>query len=96
MKCPYCNGTGEYKPTIGWLLRQAREQKGMSQDQLAAVAKVSRNLISAIESDRGNPTVHTLGALFAALGLDFEIGLRGRAGGGDAGAGNLGYPGSAY
>ena len=51
------------------LLRQEREQKNLSQAELARLSGVKQQTISLIESgDRKNPGVETLAALAVALG----------------------------
>jgi transcriptional regulator with XRE-family HTH domain len=53
-------------------LREARERAGLSQDELARRAKVSRALISAIEHDRHAPAVDAALRLARALGVTAE------------------------
>lgn len=45
---------------IGLLLRKAREQKNMTQEELAAIVDKKRTYISRIENDGGNITLKTL------------------------------------
>lgn len=45
---------------IGLLLRQAREQKKMTQDQLGKKVEKKRSYISRIENDASNMTLKTL------------------------------------
>lgn len=46
--------------SIGLLLRQAREQKGLTQDQLAELVEKKRTYISRVENDGSNLTLKTL------------------------------------
>src|SRR5690242_518493 len=59
-------------PSLGDLLRRYREQRALSQEQLAALVDppVSPDTISNIERGRTRPYRHTLQALCRALGLD--------------------------
>lgn len=50
-------------------LRALREAAGISQEQLAAASKISRETISRIENGAISPTVDTLTALAAALNV---------------------------
>jgi predicted nucleotidyltransferase/DNA-binding XRE family transcriptional regulator len=62
--------------TAGALLRQARKEAGMSQQDLAARAGVTQSVISAYESGRRQPALPTLAALVDATGSELVIGLR--------------------
>jgi len=62
--------------TAGALLRQARKEAGMSQQELAARAGVTQSVISAYESGRRQPAVPTLAALVDATGSELVMGLR--------------------
>lgn len=62
--------------TAGALLRQARKEAGMSQQDLAARAGVTQSVISAYESGRRQPAVPTLAALIDATGSELVIGLQ--------------------
>jgi predicted nucleotidyltransferase/DNA-binding XRE family transcriptional regulator len=62
--------------TAGALLRQARKEAGMSQQDLAARAGVTQSVISAYESGRRQPAVPTLAALVDATGSELVISLR--------------------
>jgi transcriptional regulator with XRE-family HTH domain len=52
---------------IGMRLRQTRKAQGMSQYELAAKAKVSREYIRQLEAGRSDPTVGMLEKLAKAL-----------------------------
>ena len=45
---------------IGLMLREAREQKNMTQDQLGQIIDKKRSFISRIENDASNMTLKTL------------------------------------
>jgi transcriptional regulator with XRE-family HTH domain len=56
------------------LIRMARREAGLSQQQLAARAGTSQAAVSAYESGRRSPSVDTLCRLLAAAG--FEVRMR--------------------
>jgi molybdate-binding protein/transcriptional regulator with XRE-family HTH domain len=60
------NGTG------GRALRLARQARGYSQQQLAGMAAVSRQAVSAVESGLSDPSLRVALALARALGLTVE------------------------
>lgn len=64
--------TGPALPPIGERLRQARLQRGMTVRGLARVVDVSASLISQIETGKSSPSVSTLYAITAALGISIE------------------------
>ena len=53
-------------------LKEARNQQGLSQAQLAAMVGVSRNTISSIETAQFNPTAQLALILCIALDKKFE------------------------
>lgn len=53
-------------------LKDARAQKGLSQQQLAEIVGVSRNTISSIETGQFNPTAKLALILCVALDKNFE------------------------
>ncbi len=57
------------KYTIGNKLRAAREERGLSQRELAHQASLSTNAISLIERDENSPSVSTLQSLATALNV---------------------------
>jgi transcriptional regulator with XRE-family HTH domain len=59
-------------PPIGSRLRQARLERGMTVRGLARAIEVSASLISQIETGRSSPSVSTLYAMTAALGVSIE------------------------
>jgi transcriptional regulator with XRE-family HTH domain len=56
-------------PTIGQLIRTAREKAGLSQDDLAAALGVAKARVSELENDRANPTLGTLYAYAKTLNV---------------------------
>ena len=54
---------------IGSVLRQAREEAGLSQEELAKAAKLSRIYISFLEHDKRSPTLNVLFKIAAAMKL---------------------------
>jgi len=57
------------KYTLGSKLRAAREERGLSQRELAQLASLSTNAISLIERDENSPSVSTLQSLATALSV---------------------------
>jgi transcriptional regulator with XRE-family HTH domain len=57
------------KHTLGNKLRSAREERGLSQRELAQLASLSTNAISLIERDENSPSVSTLQSLATALNI---------------------------
>lgn len=57
------------KNTVGSKLRSAREERGLSQRELAQLANLSTNAISLIERDENSPSVSTLQSLATALNV---------------------------
>lgn len=59
----------ENKGSVGNKLRAVREERGLSQRELAERASISTNAISLIERDENSPSVSTLQNLAAALNV---------------------------
>ena len=59
--------------TFGAVLRRLRESKGLSQDELAKLAKISRVQITRLENDSRAPLLATAQALSDALGVSIEV-----------------------
>jgi transcriptional regulator with XRE-family HTH domain len=55
--------------TFGRSIRSSRKQRGLSQDELAVAAKLSRNYVSDIERGVRNPSLLAVIALSRALRL---------------------------
>lgn len=56
------------KTTIGRHLRKLREQKGLTQEQVATKANISYQFVSGLENGRENVSIDTLEAIGRALG----------------------------
>ena len=59
----------ENKGSVGNKLRMVREERGLSQRELAQLAGISTNAISLIERDENSPSVSTLQSLATALNV---------------------------
>jgi transcriptional regulator with XRE-family HTH domain len=55
------------------VLKNRREELGVTQEHLAELAGVGVRTLKEIESGRGNPTVETLGKLAEILGMDLHL-----------------------
>ena len=62
---------------IGERIRERRKALGVSQRDLSELAGVSLHTLSDIESGKGNPTLATLEAILAPLGMVLSIQVRG-------------------
>jgi molybdate-binding protein/DNA-binding XRE family transcriptional regulator len=62
----------EATAAAGTKLRIARQARGFSQQQLASMAGVSRQAVSAVESGHSDPSLRVALALAAALGMSVE------------------------
>ena len=54
---------------VGAYLRAAREEAGMTQEDLARAAGIDRTYVSLLERDRRSPTLTTLFALCRAMNI---------------------------
>lgn len=62
-------------PAIGTVLRDLRVQRGLTQDELAAKAKMHRNYIGGLERGEKSPTIKSVGRLISVLGVTWtELG----------------------
>ncbi len=59
-----------YIEKFGKHLKKLREQKGLTQDDLAVDAKVSRSMIGMIETAQNDITLSKIKSIAAALGLE--------------------------
>jgi transcriptional regulator with XRE-family HTH domain len=57
----------------GELIRELRQKKGLTQEDLAAKTDISIRTIQRIESGEVDPRAYTLQSIAAALEVDFEI-----------------------
>src|ERR1700735_2325648 len=62
----------EVPGSTGANLRLARQARGFSQQQLASMAGVTRQAVSAVESGHSDPSLRVALALAQALGLSVE------------------------
>ena len=60
--------------SIGQIIHNRRREKKMSITELSKKSGVSRNSISLLENNEGNPTIDTL--FFVAKGLECELDVR--------------------
>jgi transcriptional regulator with XRE-family HTH domain len=58
---------------LGEELRKARDSAGLTQEELAYRAKLSRNYISLLELDQKSPTFDTLTRICEALGIRLSV-----------------------
>ena len=54
---------------VGEIIKQRRKEFGLTQSQLAKLAKVGINTLTQIERGEGNPTVAVLDKVLSTLGL---------------------------
>jgi len=69
----YDRGYGEFR--IGVLLRQAREQAGMTQEQIARLLDTQKSAISRIENHAEDIRLSTLEKFAEAVGRRLEVKL---------------------
>lgn len=72
MECPVCQGTGEieaHTSSVGLLIRVARQARGMTQEELAALVGRSRPQITNIEAGRSSFDIKMLRTFADALGV---------------------------
>lgn len=62
-------GADEYLKAIGSVVRESRNARALSQEQLAEKARMSRNMLSAIETGTYNPSLRKLIDLARCLDL---------------------------
>ena len=67
-------------PAVGVNVHKERRRQQLSLDALAAGSGVSKAMLSQIESGKVNPTVATMWKIAHALGVDFELLLKGEGG----------------
>lgn len=56
-KCPYCKGTGLLQGDFSSRLLKARQDKGVTQEDVASAVRISRAQIANLERGRGDPSV---------------------------------------
>ena len=57
---------------VGGLIRRERERQGLSLRELARRVGVSASMLSQVETDRTRPSVSTIYAIAAELGLSID------------------------
>lgn len=67
------NHVHECRLKMGGTIREIREKRGYSQEQLAEIMKVSRTTISKIESGKFNCSMDYLSKFSWFLGFQFKI-----------------------
>lgn len=67
-------------PTPGDRIRQAREGRGLTQDELARAAKVSKGFLSDVENNKRNISVEYALRIADALGISLDYLMRGEQG----------------
>lgn len=60
----------EYRQAFGQILRETREQVGVSQEALAHTIDMSRRYLSGIERGEANPTLDQIVRLAQGLGVE--------------------------
>jgi len=68
--------TGYHDFKIGIMIKEAREQAGLTQKELAERLQVKPPLISRLENNAGDVKLSTLHKIAAGLNLKLEVGLR--------------------
>ncbi|MBO0947254.1 helix-turn-helix transcriptional regulator [Fibrella forsythiae] len=58
---------------IGNIVKRVREEKGLTQAELADLVGTSRAVIGNLESDRYSPTIKTINKVAKAMGLSLRI-----------------------
>jgi transcriptional regulator with XRE-family HTH domain len=63
---------GELQKSIGQSIRQFREQRKISQQELAAICNFEKSNMSRIEAGRSNITLFTLYTISSALDVEMQ------------------------
>lgn len=61
------------KKTLGSIIKQKRNEAGMTQDQLSSATNLSRNYISDIENGRYMPSLNSLSKIAICLDIDLNV-----------------------
>lgn len=75
--CPTCRGAGEIRMVFGERLRAIRNDRNLSQEEMAGIIGLTRSQVANLEATRSDPTVPTLVAVARGLGVsvDFLLGV---------------------
>ena len=65
--------TSTWMAELGDQMREAREKKGLSQDELAEKVGKHRTSINTYENGKGNPEFQVVAEIAAALGTEFNV-----------------------
>ena len=63
---------------LATLIKERRKQLNISQVDLAELSDVSVRQLSDIETEKSSPTVETLSKICETLGLNMELGVKGK------------------
>jgi transcriptional regulator with XRE-family HTH domain len=63
----------ETKKNIGWIIRESREKKEISQSELCDKANITQTFLSLVEHNKRNPSYDVLERIAKALGEDPEV-----------------------
>ena len=63
----------ENRRKVGQMIARLREDKGMTQQELAGAAKINRVNLSKIENGRYNVSIDILGNILSALSAEIDI-----------------------
>lgn len=63
----------ENRRKVGQMIARLREDKGMTQQELADAAKINRVNLSKIENGRYNVSIDILGNILSALSAEIDI-----------------------
>jgi len=61
------------KKNIGWILKERRLKKGLSQAELCDKANITRTFLSLIENGKRTPTYGALARIAGAMGEDPQL-----------------------
>ena len=69
MDCPYCKGTGVCEATFSARLRAGRQNRKMTQEELAPLLGVSRPQLANLETGRSEPSMAVFRAAVEVLAV---------------------------
>jgi transcriptional regulator with XRE-family HTH domain len=62
----------DVRKRVGHGVQRRRREKGLSQEELAHLAKVHQTYLSGVEGGKRNPSIVVLDRIASALGVDVE------------------------